>query len=197
MPATNVFVIFFLMLKFQFQFRFPLLFFFIFFFVSFGTVQELLFLVGWEKSETHFELGQKSLLAPFLFMQSACLSLFLIWSYRTTFSEELTASFLSTPSLGQIFRAASCSSHCCVYRQMFNKALKLLSSFENLDTYFCVGFRNKNWVLVLCGWALLLFLTLQDMSESSGGAHIRTASCWRGLEVWTVWPGMEVGLGGH
>lgn len=86
---------------------------------------------------------------------------------------------------------------CCVYRQTFNKALKLLSSFENLATHFCVSFRDKNWALAQGGWAPLLCLTLEDMPANSGGAHIRAASYRRGLEVWTASSGVEVGLRGH
>lgn len=157
------------MLKFQFKFKFPLLFLsYLLGFQSLGT-----FIFGglgeiWNLVWTGRKLLLSVVAVPLVFMLFA-LSLFLLGSHRTAFSERLMASFLSSPSLGQISRAASCCSHCCVYRQTFNKALKLLSSFENLATYFCVGFGYKDWAVMLCGWALLLFLTSEDMSGCSGG----------------------------
>lgn len=158
------------MLNFQFKFKFPLL--FLSYFLGFQCPGTFIF-GGLGEVWNPVWTGRKLLLSivadnTFAFCAIG-LSLFLLASYRTTFSVGLMASFLSTPSLGQISRAASCSSHCCVYRQTFNKALKLLSSFENLATYFCVGFGYRNWALMLCGWALLLFLTSEDVSGCSGG----------------------------
>lgn len=155
------------MLKFQFKFKFPLL----FFFLIFGRSVSRNFYFWWIgknlKSSLNWEKTPSICRIPLVFVLLA--SLFLLGWYRTAFSEGLMASFWSTPSLGQIFRAAFCSSHCCVYRQTFNKAFKLLSSFETLATFFCVGSGHKNWALMLCGWVLLLFLTSEEMSGCPGG----------------------------
>lgn len=110
------------------------------------------------------------------FVQPSYPLLFLIWSFKM-FSEEPLARSLSTPSPAQIFRSESCSSHCCVCRQQSPQAAQL---FWKLG---CVSLPalELNAALVLCGWALLLFLTWEGMSASSGCAHIRAASCRRGL----------------
>lgn len=75
-------------------------FFFLFYIL---TICELLFLVGWEKSQSCCELGTKSCLqlqlAPSGFVLPSYPLLFLIWSFRI-FSEEPLARFLSTPSPG-------------------------------------------------------------------------------------------------